>query len=112
MRQQSLTRILPYLRPFRWHIVFIVVSAFVSIGAQLAIPLVAKAIIDGPIRNHDRAAIWPLFALAAGLAFVEIFLTQRRRTELARMATGVDTQLRNELYEKLQALDVGFHDTW
>jgi ATP-binding cassette subfamily B protein len=96
----------------RWRIVWIIVSALLSIGASLAIPMVAKAIIDGPVRRGDRGGIIPLAGLAAGLAFVEIILTYRRRIDLAVVSTSMETQLRDELYAKLQALDIGFHDTW
>ena len=87
-------------------------SAFLSIACQLTIPLLAKAIIDGPISRGDRAGVVPYAALAAVLAVIEIGLGYRRRVDLAVIATGMETSLRDELYAKLQALDVGFHDTW
>lgn len=108
----ALWRLRPYLAAMRWRIVWIIVSALLSIGASLAIPMVAKAIIDGPVRRGDRGGIIPLAGLAAGLAFVEIILTYRRRIDLAVVSTSMETQLRDELYAKLQALDIGFHDTW
>lgn len=79
---------------------------------SLSIPLLAKAIIDGPISRGDRSGVVPLAAVAAALALVEIALTYRRRVALAEIATDVETRLRDQLYAKLQALDVGFHDTW
>jgi ATP-binding cassette subfamily B protein len=54
----------------------------------------------------------PWGLLAAALAVIEISLAYRRRVHLAELATGIETRLRDELYAKLQALDVGFHDTW
>jgi hypothetical protein len=47
----------------------------VTIGAQLAIPLIAKSIIDGPIRMHDRGGVWALAGLALALACVEVVLS-------------------------------------
>ena len=81
-------------------------------GCTLSIPMVAKAIIDGPIRRGDRGGVWPFAAVAAVLALIEIALTYRRRVDLAHIATGMETRLRDELYAKLQGLDIGFHDTW
>ena len=63
MRQRALWRVLPYLRPHRAKVVFIAVTAIVSIGCQLAIPLIVKAAIDGPITDGDKSR--PAAALRA-----------------------------------------------
>jgi ATP-binding cassette subfamily B protein len=112
IRNTALWRLRPYLAVMKGRISWVICSALLSIGCSLSIPMVAKAIIDGPIRRGDRAGVLPLAAIAAALAFVEIGLTYRRRIDLAEIATGLETRLRDELYAKLQALDVGFHDTW
>ncbi|HVM08351.1 MAG TPA: ABC transporter ATP-binding protein [Acidimicrobiales bacterium] len=112
MRDSALWRVRLYLQPYKATIVLVIVSAFLSMGAALSIPLVAKAIIDGPIARGDRGGVIPLAGLAAFLALVETVLTYRRRIDLAKIATGMETKLRDELYAKLQALDIGFHDTW
>jgi ATP-binding cassette subfamily B protein len=112
MRDRALWRVLPYLRAYRGRIALVVVTALVGIAAQLAIPLVAKAVVDGPVHRGETAGILPLGLLAVGLAVVEIFLTWRRRLALAELATGMETRLRDDLYAHLQRLDVGFHDRW
>ncbi|HUP86760.1 MAG TPA: ABC transporter ATP-binding protein [Acidimicrobiales bacterium] len=108
----ALWRLRPYLAPMKGRIAWIILSAILSMASSLAIPLVAKAVIDGPVLEGDKAAILPYACLAAFLAFAEIALTYRRRIDLAIVATGMETRLRDELYAKLQALDLGFHDTW
>ena len=37
-----------------------VLASFVSLGATVAIPLLTKAVIDGPIRHHDERGLWVL----------------------------------------------------
>jgi ATP-binding cassette subfamily B protein len=91
---------------------FIAGSAMLSIGAQLSIPLIAKAAIDGPITDGDKQGLFPLFLLAVVLGLFELSLTYRRRLALARLATTVETELRDDFYEQLQRLEVGFHDRW
>jgi ATP-binding cassette subfamily B protein len=91
---------------------FIAGSAMLSIGAQLAIPLIAKAAIDGPIHDGNKHALVPLLVLAVVLGLFELSLTYRRRLTLARVATSVETELRDDFYEHLQRLEVGFHDRW
>jgi ATP-binding cassette, subfamily B, bacterial len=51
-------------------------------------------------------------AVAAGIALVEVFLAFSRRYLLTLVSTGLETELRDDLYAKLQRLDVGFHDKW
>jgi len=112
VRERALWRVGPYLRPHSKRIGFIAGSAILSIGAQLAIPLIAKAAIDGPIHDGNKAGLVPLFVLAAVLGLFELSLTYRRRLSLARLATSVETELRDDFYEQLQRLEVGFHDRW
>lgn len=108
----NLRRVAPYFRPHKAKMWFIGLSAIVSITAALATPLIAKAVIDGPIARNDKAAILPWVALSVALAVVETGLARFRRVFLANTAMDVETRLRNDLYRHLQRLDVGFHDRW
>jgi len=112
VRERALWRVGPYLRPHKKRMGFIAGSAMLSIGAQLAIPLIAKAAIDGPIHDGNKRALVPLLVLAVVLGLFELSLTYRRRLALARVSTSVETELRNDFYEQLQRLEVGFHDRW
>ena len=48
----------------------------------------------------------------AAIAVVEVFLAFGRRILLTLVSTGLETNMRNDLYAQLQRLDVGFHDRW
>jgi ATP-binding cassette subfamily B protein len=111
-RNRALLRVLPYLRPYRWHLAVIVASSVLQTCAQVALPLIVKAVIDGPLRHGDRAGIVRWCLLAAALAVFEIVLAFGRRILLATVATELETALRDDLYAHLQRLDVGFHDRW
>ena len=112
MRDRALWRIRPYIRPFRKQIVFVVVSAILSISASLMIPLIAKTVIDGPITDGDGGAVVPWFLLAVGLAVFEASVTFTRRIMMARHSTTIEANIRTDLYAHLQKLDIGFHDQW
>ena len=112
MRERALLRVGPYLRPHWKRIGFIGGSALLSVGAQLAIPLIAAAAINGPIHLGNKGGLVPLFVLAVALGLFELSLTYRRRLALAQLATSVETELRDDFYEQLQRLEVGFHDRW
>jgi len=79
---------------------------------MVAIPLIVKTVIDGPLADGDRAGVVRWAAVAAGIALVEVFLAFSRRYLLTLVATGLETELRDDLYAQLQRLDVGFHDKW
>jgi ATP-binding cassette subfamily B protein len=111
-RQRALLRAVPYLRPHRTKLAVIISTSILSTVAYVAMPLVVKVVIDGPLAEGDRPAIVRWCALAGALAFVELVLARVRRFLLAVLATDLETTLRNELYAKMQALDVGFHDRW
>jgi ATP-binding cassette, subfamily B, bacterial len=111
-RNRALLRVWPYLRPYRRHLVVIVVSSILSTAAQVALPLIVAVVIDGPLHRGDRAGIVRWCALAVGLAAFEIVLNFVRRYLLAIVATELETALRDDLYAHLQRLDVGFHDRW
>ena len=86
--------------------------ALVGLVAAVAIPLVTKAVIDGPLTDGDRQGIAQLAGLALLLGIVEAGAAFVRRNVLGVVAHGVETELRNDLYAQLQRLDVGFHDDW
>jgi ATP-binding cassette subfamily B protein len=111
-RQRALMRALPYLRPHRTKLFIIISTSILSTVAYVAMPLVVKVVIDGPLADGDRDAIrrWCMFA--AGLAVIELILARVRRLLLSILATDLETTMRDELYGKMQALDVGFHDRW
>ncbi|MGK2948548.1 MAG: ABC transporter ATP-binding protein [Acidimicrobiales bacterium] len=111
-RDRALWRTVPYLRPYRAHLVFIVTSSLISSAGMIAVPLIVKAVIDGPLTDGDRSALVPWALLVAGIALVEVFLAFGRRLLLGILSTGLETQLRDDLYAQLQRLDVGFHDRW
>lgn len=79
---------------------------------MVAIPLIVKTVIDGPLADGDRAGVARWAALAAAIALVEVVLAFSRRYLLTLVSTGLETVLRDDLYAQLQRLDVGFHDKW
>jgi ATP-binding cassette subfamily B protein len=102
----------PYVRPYRWQILLMFTVALGSSLVGVGVPLLTAAVIDGPIQHGDRAGLWLLgfYALLFGLAEAALILA--RRLTLANSALGIEKDMRDRLYEHLQRLDVGFHDSW
>jgi ATP-binding cassette subfamily B protein len=88
------------------------VVAVVSLGATVAIPLMTKAVIDGPVRHQDQRGLWLLGAAAMGVGISEAVLWFIRRWLVARATMGVEADIRKDLYARLQLLPMSFHGRW
>ena len=87
-------------------------AAMLGVGAGIVIPLVTKAIVDGPVEHGQRSLLLPLAVIGFGLGAVEALLTFVRRWIQANAVLGMETEIRGDLYRHLQRLPVAFHDRW
>ncbi len=108
----SLWRLRDYLRPHLLSLVIMMSTALVGVGLSIAIPLVTKAMIDGPIAHHEIGPVLPLGLLALALGVLEAVLIFWRRWVQSNAVLGVETAMRRDLYERLQALPMAFHGQW
>ncbi|WP_165975062.1 ABC transporter ATP-binding protein [Nonomuraea deserti] len=112
LSSNSLWRMKSYLRPYATRLVFIWLAAIVGIGAGLALPLISEQVIDGPVAHGDSAGLLPLGLLAVGVGVVEALLIFFRRWAQVKPVLGLETRIRDDLYEHLQRLPMGFHGDW
>ena len=103
---------MPYLLPYRGRWTAMVLVAVVSLVATVAIPLMTKAVIDGPVRHQDQQGLWVLGAAAMGVGVSEAVLWFIRRWLVARATMGVEADIRKDLYARLQILPMSFHGRW
>ncbi|MFI5510241.1 ABC transporter ATP-binding protein [Mycobacterium sp. NPDC051804] len=108
----DLWRMLPYLMPYRVRWIAMVATALLSLVATVAIPLMTKAVIDGPVRHQDQQGLWLLGAAAMGVGISEAVLWFIRRWLVARATMGVEADIRKDLYARLQILPMSFHGRW
>jgi ATP-binding cassette subfamily B protein len=108
----ALRNLLPYLRPYRARWITMITVAVVSLGATVAIPLMTKAVIDGPVAHRDQRGLWLLGTAAAALGVGEAVLWLVRRWLVAHATMGVEADLRKDLYARLQVLPMTFHGRW
>src|SRR4051794_27849756 len=111
-RLSALRRLLPFARPYRGLILLTFGAALVATLAQLTVPLVTEAVVDGPLARGDRAGLWPLLALALVFGIAEAALFFLRRWSMGKSCLRLERDLRQALYERLQRLPVAFHDRW
>jgi len=86
--------------------------ALLSLVATIAIPLMAKAVIDGPVHRRDPHGLWVLGTAALAVGVAEAMLWFIRRWLIARATMGVETDIRKDLYARLQMLPMSFHGRW
>src|SRR6266508_3571697 len=73
-RSRNLWRLRPYLRPHRWRLALMFGTSVIGVGVSLAIPLVTRAVIDGPVNRHEIDLLLPLALLALALSVSEAAL--------------------------------------
>jgi ATP-binding cassette subfamily B protein len=108
----TLRRLAPYVRPHRWALLGGGGAALAGTLAGLTIPLVTRAIVDGPIARGELGALpWLVLGVLA-LGTLEAVLMFLRRRLVARPSTGIEAAMRADLFAHLQRLPVAFHDAW
>src|SRR4051795_10686539 len=97
-RLSALRRLLPYARPYRGLIALTFAGALLATLAQLTVPLVTRAIVDGPLATGDRSALWPLLGLALVLGIAEAALFFLRRWTMGKSSLRLERDLRDAMY--------------
>lgn len=108
----SLWRLRGYLRPHVRALAIMLGCSLGGVGLSIAIPLVTKALIDGPITDGELAPVLPLGLLALALGVLEAVLIWWRRWVQSNAVLGLETQMRRDLYARLQELPMSFHSKW
>ncbi|ANH38629.1 Putative multidrug export ATP-binding/permease protein [Nocardioides dokdonensis FR1436] len=108
----SLWRLRGYLRPYVGSLAIMLFASLGGVGLAIGIPLVTRAIIDGPVEQRDLAALFPLAGLALVLGVLEAVLVWWRRWVQSNAVLGLETTMRRDLYAHLQQLPMAFHTRW
>jgi ATP-binding cassette subfamily B protein len=108
----SIWRFRSYLLPYRWRFVVMLVVSVLGIGASILVPLVTRRVVDGPIAQSDRPGLYALGAAAIAVGVGEALLMFIRRWIVSKATLGVETDIRVQLYAKLQHLPLAFHSRW
>ena len=102
-------RLLGFLRPYKRGVRWSFALAFGAMGATVLIPYLTGRAIDA-IRDHDNHGLW-VWAIAIAVAgLARLGLSVFRRLVAGRVSLGVEVDLRNLLYARLQQLELSFFD--
>lgn len=108
----SLWRLRHYLRPHRVSLAIMLFASLGFVGVAVSIPLVMKALIDGPITDRDLGPVVPLGLCVLALGVLEAFLVWWRRWVQSNAVLQVETTIRGDLYAHLLSLPMSFHSRW
>jgi ATP-binding cassette, subfamily B, bacterial len=108
----ALWRLRPYLRPYRNQLILMVLMALAVEAGEIAIPLLAKAMIDDVISRGERGLLLPIGLLAVGLGALSAVLSLIRRWIQGSSVADMEKTIRDEMYQRLQRLEPAFHDEW
>jgi len=87
-------------------------AAFGAVTAEIMIPLLTKAVVDGAIAHGARRLLIPLALAAIGLGVAEALLNLIRRWIQADAVASMEKTIRDDMYAHLQRLQASFHDNW
>ena len=107
-------RLLGFLRPYRRAAIASLGFAWLAMGMTIVIPLLVGATVDA-VDNRDgvvdRDAILPLALALVGAGILRLGLTVVRRIIAGKVSVAVEFDLRERVYQHLQALELGFFDS-
>src|SRR5215475_14020299 len=109
---KSLWRLRSYLRPHLGALLIMLVTSMTGVAVAIMIPLQIKKLIDGPITHHDSSGLIPLGLSVLGLGVLEAVLIWWRRWVQNAAVLSVETEMRRDLYHRLQELPMSFHSQW
>jgi ATP-binding cassette subfamily B multidrug efflux pump len=109
--RRVVTRMLAYLRPYGWQMGLAFILTLAGSGLTLLIPYLLKIAIDESIARADLAELRRV-ALQIGAAFAGYFIVSAGQGYiLSWVGQHVLATLRRELFQHLQRLHQGYHDT-
>jgi len=108
----ALWRLRGYLKPFRTQMIVMLGAALGAVGAEIAIPLLTKSVIDGAIAHGNKRLLIPLALAAIGLGVAVALLNMIRRWIQSTAVAQIEKSIRDDLYAHLQGLQASFHDQW
>ena len=107
-----LLRILPYAKKALPRLLLGVIAAISAAAVALSIPQVLRELINSLSSSGTIETLQSLVLLVFAMGLLEVFLVLLRRWLVLTPVTGVESDMRTNLFRKLQDLPISFHDRW
>ncbi len=107
--RRTFTRLLGFLRPYRWSMIVSIVLAIGSQAAALVLAWLPGNVIDAITKDEEERLPWLVgIVLAVGVA--RALMMSGRRLIAGKQALAVEMDMRTALYSKLVRLSFGYYD--
>jgi len=109
-RYKQYRRLLRNARPYRGKLMLALAGAIVVAIIVPANPLFVRAVIDKGITTHHYNRVIELVLLMLGINIAKAVAFGTRRQMAGEISIGVEGDLREKIYNHVQALDAGYHE--
>lgn len=112
-RPHPMIRLWGIVKPIRARLVLGLLCAIGSAVLGLMIPQVLERLVNSDlVQGGTATAVWTAGATVLVLGIFEALLLFLRRVFALVPATGIERDMRTDLYDKIQDMPVTFHDQW
>lgn len=103
-----LLRVWDFARPYRWQVMLLLLTIFMTSGLGLLTPLLLRELIDGALPNEDMTQVsWLALAMVI-VALLSGLVGVLQRRVSAQVGEGVIYDLRRALYDHMQRMSLRF----
>lgn len=109
-RYRTFTRLLSYVRPYKRKLAIALIAAIGVAAALPSLPLFARSAIDRAITPGNYRLLAIYIGAMVAIGGIKALLHGIRRQMAGEISITVEADLREQLYNHVQALDVGYHE--
>jgi ATP-binding cassette, subfamily B, multidrug efflux pump len=107
---RPLLRLRPFVRPYRKHIIFSLLTLVLITAINLIVPAIIRLVIDvGLVQGESRIMVLAALAIL-GIGILRAVLVYFQRYLGEWIASHIGYDLRNRLYDHIQHLPFSYHD--
>jgi ATP-binding cassette subfamily B protein len=112
-RRKVLSRLVDFVRPYKWHAIVGLSLALVGTGVQLVEPWLRKPMMDqglglGPGHHADYAVLLYYVLLLVALVIADVIMAGFRERLMARLASQMGRDVRDHMYAHMHKLSLSF----
>jgi ATP-binding cassette subfamily B protein len=107
-RERLIVRVARLFRPYRWQVAAVLAMILVTAALGVAPAFLTRAVIDKALIPHDLHLLWILVALMVAIPLVSSAIGVWQAYVTTVVGQHVMQDLRNRLYEHLQAMSLRF----
>jgi ATP-binding cassette subfamily B protein len=108
VRPGTSKRILPYTRPYRWHIAALLSLTAIDAVITVSTPLLFEELINRGILPRDKGVVTAVAVAALGLALLQALVGFMVSRSSARIGEGLIYDLRTQVFQHVQKQPLAF----